>query len=799
MNHPGLKIYLDDPQNDGPWWRAWVAGPENRTPKKLLDSSTIKKSVVSEGVVEASHSSLVSNLAPVVDPQSTTVTTTKAEEDALPAFGPGADVWINDGTCPATTQDVFLNHTSDLCPTSWEGFTGGPPTVYGDDEVNSSFDLGVIDWDPVLKNTDEWPAPSPLRGVAHSPAAAIDKPKPSSTWKEFPDVTTMAQSSSSTSDGFIIYSYYPFLEMENLPALRPEVTRFLEMSHSFHVPVPEVLDEFVRKYFLYVHPNVPMLDEGDFWEAYSQRNSKPHYRIPLIVFQAMMFAVSSFVSSESLQRLNLWSTREARSRFYEAAKTLYQHNDSNRDPLIMTRAGILLSYHTSPGSMRSNSYWMTLAIHCAREARADDYQCVGNSPERRRTLKRLWWSCILRDRTVSLGVRRPLLITSDDFDFSLPPLTMEDFENDIGRSRVVDTKGQRALIRIVVHRCKLSLALTDLLMLAYPRKAPFVPECEAQVRRCLARLELSRALLENWYRHEAERDLQHIKCTRDNQSPSARMALFNLRLLAIASSRDTTFKKGIIECKTNLEAASKSITKILDELLQRNLLKYLPISIVAYAAFPLVLYTLNKELKCSGATTGNDEADRKDLDVYTKSMEVFSRLYDGTDVVLDSLSTIMGNIKFEEDERTSNKSKYNPQIMMSEKSDESNKTDGDDDQNYDSPSSRQRRSTTHSSQGTHSSSLAKYDWGDVLLLQPSCYLRLALTIDIFLCTGQVPKDAELPSAFQSSQQGTKIPVYQISLQMNHHIGEEAVAAAGQSHHHQRETHLLEDIEQEEIM
>lgn len=265
----------------------------SRTPKKLLDSSTIKKSVVSEGVVEASHSSLVSNLAPVVDPQSTTVTTTKAEEDALPAFGPGADVWINDGTCPATTQDVFLNHTSDLCPTSWEGFTGGPPTVYGDDEVNSSFDLGVIDWDPVLKNTDEWPAPSPLRGVAHSPAAAIDKPKPSSTWKEFPDVTTMAQSSSSTSDGFIIYSYYPFLEMENLPALRPEVTRFLEMSHSFHVPVPEVLDEFVRKYFLYVHPNVPMLDEGDFWEAYSQRNSKPHYRIPLIVFQAMMFAVSS--------------------------------------------------------------------------------------------------------------------------------------------------------------------------------------------------------------------------------------------------------------------------------------------------------------------------------------------------------------------------------------------------------------------------------------------------------------------------------------------------------------------------
>lgn len=56
------------------------------------------------------------------------------------------------------------------------------------------------------------------------------------------------------------------------------------------------------------------------------------------------------------------------------------------------------------------------------------------------------------------------------------------------------------------------------------------------------------------------------------------MALFNFRLLAIASSCDVVWKKSIGECKTNLEAAAQGITKVLDELLEHSLLQYLPIS-----------------------------------------------------------------------------------------------------------------------------------------------------------------------------------------------------------------------------
>lgn len=239
-----------------------------------------------------SESSMAPSLA-AVEPQST-IATTKLEE-ALPATEAGANAWVDDRTCPTTTQDPFLSHRSDITSDSWEIFTG-PSTFYGDD-VNSSFDLGVINWMD-SGNTNDWATLTSSREITHS-LAGIDKPKPS-TLKAFPELTM--EQSSSTSEGFVIYSYYPFLEMENLPALRPEVTRFLEMSHSFHVPAPAVLDEFVRKYFLYVHPNVPMLDEGDFWEAYGQRNQRQNHRVPLLVFQAMIFAASS-VSRATIPRL----------------------------------------------------------------------------------------------------------------------------------------------------------------------------------------------------------------------------------------------------------------------------------------------------------------------------------------------------------------------------------------------------------------------------------------------------------------------------------------------------------------
>lgn len=49
------------------------------------------------------------------------------------------------------------------------------------------------------------------------------------------------------------------------------------------------MDQIVRQYFLHVHPLLPILNEGDFWEMYYNKRSGESMSMSLLVFQAMMF------------------------------------------------------------------------------------------------------------------------------------------------------------------------------------------------------------------------------------------------------------------------------------------------------------------------------------------------------------------------------------------------------------------------------------------------------------------------------------------------------------------------------
>lgn len=91
------------------------------------------------------------------------------------------------------------------------------------------------------------------------------------------------------------YTYYSFLEAYTISKMAIAEVETLERLHCFDVPSRPAMDEFVRQYFLHIHPHLPLLDEGDFWEAYSAYNSPipRQSRLSLFVFQAMMLVASS--------------------------------------------------------------------------------------------------------------------------------------------------------------------------------------------------------------------------------------------------------------------------------------------------------------------------------------------------------------------------------------------------------------------------------------------------------------------------------------------------------------------------
>lgn len=98
------------------------------------------------------------------------------------------------------------------------------------------------------------------------------------------------------------FYYHGYLQRPDIRHLLPSQVQLLEEQGCFKVPSGSVLQEFMRQYFLYVHPCLPILEEGSFWATYSgEILDQPSNRgISLALFQAMLFAASRVSRKVSL-------------------------------------------------------------------------------------------------------------------------------------------------------------------------------------------------------------------------------------------------------------------------------------------------------------------------------------------------------------------------------------------------------------------------------------------------------------------------------------------------------------------
>lgn len=156
---------------------------------------------------------------------------------------------------------------------------------------------------------------------------------------------------------------------------------------------------------------------------------------------------------------------------------------------------------------------------------------------------------------------------------------------------------------------------------------------------------------------------------------------------------------------------------------------------MAYAALPLVLHDLDVKLSTTESQTARKQ---RRLNIYTEAMKVLQLQYDGTDEVSDILGTILNYIIVDTPTQSC---RFN---MSGE-----------------SPEKQENQF------GGKSTSVVpiKYlkainDWGDVFLRRTSLYLRLCITLDLFLSKGRLPDNTDFPSALQSPSPS---PLYHISI------------------------------------
>lgn len=83
--------------------------------------------------------------------------------------------------------------------------------------------------------------------------------------------------------------------------------------------------------------------------------------------------------------------------------------------------------------------------------------------------KRLWWSILLRDRSLCIGLRRRPQVPIKYFDW----LTEYDFMDEIYYSRAYDPDEKRRLLTALQEQCHLAVLLSDLVSLLFaPRVFP---------------------------------------------------------------------------------------------------------------------------------------------------------------------------------------------------------------------------------------------------------------------------------------------------------------------------------------
>ncbi|KAG4284981.1 hypothetical protein FPRO06_06241 [Fusarium proliferatum] len=416
-----------------------------------------------------------------------------------------------------------------------------------------------------------------------------------------------------------------FISDPDLSGLPADDVGLLRQHGCLNVPPRHILDEFIREYFLHVHPMLPLMDESVFWEQYGQKTNK----LSLFLIQAMLFASCSFVPESLTKELGFECPRLAAARFYQRAKLLYVF-DIEPSAVDLARGALLLTFlpvssgndHPTP-----NSVWLTRAIQHAEGLGASHVRHI-NGPDTA-SLKRLWWCCIIRDRSISLGQRRCVQIPGE---YPLP--VEEDFSSEFNGSLVYTPHTKAQLFRIFRRLMEFCYTVVDLLQLmARHRSASRNLETVCADDRAI--LSRCRDDLSAWFSATGEEFL-NLGHGGEQRHPSvivytnfiyiqyytAKLLLHHQKLIFDVGLSDWAefLPSTLVD---EVRSATFRFIDHLSEPVRLGLARFLPISVAAFAAVPIAMHVF--EARLGGHATEN----QRRLCILIEMLEAYQPRFEG--------------------------------------------------------------------------------------------------------------------------------------------------------------------------
>ncbi|GLA96270.1 hypothetical protein AtubIFM57143_003735 [Aspergillus tubingensis] len=182
-----------------------------------------------------------------------------------------------------------------------------------------------------------------------------------------------------------------------LPVVSPEDSEYLLRKGALQLLPPALRNELLAAYVKYVHPLLPIIDLGDFLSKVIVGDDT-QFKSPLL-YQAVMFAGSIFARRDTDEMEQLTGA------LFERTKVLYEF-ESEPCAYTQIQALVLMTlWHGDMSRHKGPSYWLDVAFSTAERIgllHDEDWPCDS------RSFRSTMWCCLyVRDRTISLGSRRP--------------------------------------------------------------------------------------------------------------------------------------------------------------------------------------------------------------------------------------------------------------------------------------------------------------------------------------------------------------------------------------------------------
>ncbi|KAK4938335.1 hypothetical protein LTR10_021219 [Elasticomyces elasticus] len=183
----------------------------------------------------------------------------------------------------------------------------------------------------------------------------------------------------------------------------------------------EGCDSLIRDYFKHVHPLLPIIDASLFLSQYV---SKGVSSINLLLLWSVFLAAANFSSPETLKAAGASSRKGLKRAMYTKAKALYD-SDYEDDKVCLVQSVTLLGFWYSDAEDKNGPWhWLGIAVGLCQVMglhRTPRLAVTKQSARlRQRLFRRIWWSCFMRDRWLSLGLGRPMRINIEDCDVQMP-------------------------------------------------------------------------------------------------------------------------------------------------------------------------------------------------------------------------------------------------------------------------------------------------------------------------------------------------------------------------------------------